>query len=163
LIEWLEKQVRKAGVKIVTDRLADVETILAIKPQRIVIATGSHQRRPDDFIGEGLAARDWNAQSNRGRLDGTAVLFDMDHSAATYGVAEGLAQRYSRLFILTPGTQIARNVNYCSAIGVYRRLYEANVEILLAAEPVKLSNNVLTWRNVFTDRLREIGGVALFV
>ena len=81
---------------------------------------------------------------------GTAVLFDMDHSAATYGVADGLAQQYDRVFLLTPRTQIARNVNYCSAIGVYRRLYEAKVEIVLATEPVTLKSNVLTWRNVFT-------------
>jgi hypothetical protein len=96
-------------------------------------------------------------------VDGSAVLFDMDHSPATYGVADALAQRFSRLFLLTPRTQIARNVNYCSAIGVHRRLHEANVEIVLAAEPVKLSSNVLTWRNVFAGRLREIDDVALFV
>ena len=164
LIAWLEKQARKSGVKIEAGQMADVKAILAIKPERVIVATGSHQRRPDDFTGEGgLSARDWNAQSGSDRLDGTAVLFDMDHSAATYGVADGLAQRYSRLFLLTPRTQIARNVNYCSAIGVYRRLYEANVEIVLAAEPVKLGNSLLTWRNVFTGRLREIDDVALFV
>jgi hypothetical protein len=163
LIAWLEKQARKAGVKIEAGQMADVKAVLAIKPETIIIATGSHQRRPDDFTGEGLSARDWKAQSDRDHMDGTAVLFDMDHSAATYGVADGLAQRYSRLFLLTPRTQIARNVNYCSAIGVYRRLYEANVEIVMAAEPVKFGGNLLTWRNIFTGRLREIENVALFV
>ena len=90
--------------------MADVNAILAIKPEKVIVATGSHQRRPDDFTGEGLSARDWKAQSGRDRLEGTAVLFDMDHSAATYGVADALAQRYGRLFLLTPRTQIARNV-----------------------------------------------------
>jgi hypothetical protein len=127
------------------------------------VATGSHQRRPDNFRGEGIAARDWNPQSAKDRLKGTAVLFDMDHSAATYGVADGLAQRYSRVLLLTPRTQIARNVNYCSAIGVYRRLYEAKVEIVLAAEPVALTNSVLAWRNAFTGQAGEIDDVALFV
>ncbi len=42
-------------------------------------------------------------------------------------------------------------------------LYEADVQIVLATEPVKLSSNVLTWRNVFTRRLGEIDDVALFV
>jgi 2,4-dienoyl-CoA reductase-like NADH-dependent reductase (Old Yellow Enzyme family) len=163
LIAWLEKQARKSGVRIEAGQVADVNTILAIKPEGIIVATGSHQRRPDDFTGEGLSARDWNAQSGEKSLEGTAVLFDMDHSAATYGVADALTQRYSRLFLLTPRTQIARNVNYCSAIGVHRRLHEANVDIVLAAEPVKLSNNILTWRNVFTSQLREIDDVALFV
>jgi dimethylglycine catabolism A len=163
LIAWLEKQARKSGVRIEAGQMADVNAILAIKPERVIVATGSHQRRPENFTGEGLSARDWNAQSTTERLKGTAVLFDMDHSAATYGVADALAQRYGRLFLLTPRTQIARNVNYCSAIGVHRRLHEANVEIVLGAEPVKLSSSVLTWRNVFTGRLREIDDVVLFV
>ena len=163
LIAWLERQARKAGVKIEAGQTADVKTILGIKPERVIVATGSHQRRPDGFTGGGIAARDWHPQFAKGPFKGTAVLFDMDHSAATYGVADGLAQQYDRLFLLTPRTQIARNVNYCSAIGVYRRLYEANVQIVLAAEPVKLSSNVLTWRNVFTGRLVEIDDVALFV
>ena len=62
----------------------------------------------------------------------------MDHSAATYAVADALAQRYEKLVLLTPRTQIARNVNYCSAIGIHRRLYQADAEIVVAAEPVPL-------------------------
>jgi 2,4-dienoyl-CoA reductase-like NADH-dependent reductase (Old Yellow Enzyme family) len=163
LIGWLERQAHKAGVKIEAGQTADLDGVLAIKPERVIVATGSHQRRPDNFTGEGIAARDWNPQSAKGRLKGTAVLFDMDHSAATYGVADGLAERYSRVLLLTPRTQIARNVNYCSAIGVYRRLYEAKVEIVLAAEPVTLTNSVLAWRNVFTGQAGEVDDVALFV
>ena len=59
-----------------------------------------------------------------------------------------------KLVLLTPRTQLARNVNYCSAIGVHRRLYEANAEIVMAAEPVALRDGVLTWRNVFTGGRR---------
>jgi dimethylglycine catabolism A len=163
LIAWMERRARKAQVKIEAGLMADAKAVLAIKPASVIVATGSHQRRPDDFIGDGLSVRDWLGQSNGSGFGGTAVLFDMDHSAATYGVADALAQRYRRLFLLTPRTQIARNVNYCSAIGVHRRLYEANVEIVLAAAPVTLSGKVFTWRNVFTGRLREINDVELFV
>jgi 2,4-dienoyl-CoA reductase-like NADH-dependent reductase (Old Yellow Enzyme family) len=163
LIGWLERQAHKAGVRIEAGQTADLDGVLAIKPERVIVATGSHQRRPDNFTGEGIAARDWNPQSAKRRLKGTAVLFDMDHSAATYGVADGLAEGYSRVLLLTPRTQIARNVNYCSAIGVYRRLYEAKVEIVLAAEPVTLTNSVLAWRNVFTGQAGEVDDVALFV
>ena len=78
-------------------------------------------------------------------------------------MADALAARYERFVLLTPRTQITRNVNYCSAIGVYRRLYEANAEIILAAEPVELRNGALTWRNVFTGRTQEIANVELFL
>ena len=92
-----------------------------------------------------------------------AVLFDMDHSAATYAVADALARDYRRLVLLTPRQQIARNVNYCSAIGIHRRLYEADAEIILSGEPVSLRDGVLTWSNVFTGQTRDIENVATFV
>ena len=91
------------------------------------------------------------------------MLFDMDHSAATYAVADALADRYEKLVLLTPRTQIARNVNYCSAIGIHRRLYQADAEIIVAAEPVSFQDGVLTWRNVFTGRVREIADVGVFL
>ena len=127
------------------------------------MATGAHQRRPNDFIGDGVSARDWEARSDSGRVDATAVLFDMDHSAATYAVADALARDYRRLVLLTPRQQIARNVNYCSAIGIHRRLYEANAEIVLSAEPVSVSGGRLTWRNVFTGRTQDLDDVGVFV
>jgi hypothetical protein len=65
--------------------------------------------------------------------------------------------------LLTPRTYIARNVNYCSAIGVHRRLYQADTEIILAAEPTLFKGGVLTWRNVFTGRARDIPNVSLLL
>jgi hypothetical protein len=110
-----------------------------------------------------MSARDWAAARVNENSGDTAVLFDMDHSAGTYAVADALAAKYRRLALLTPRTQLARNVNYCSAIGVHRRLYQAGVEIEFAAEPVSLKGGVLTWRNVFTGRTREVPQVDLFV
>ena len=54
-------------------------------------------------------------------------------------------------------------MNYCSALGVHRRLYRANAEIVMAAEPVSLLDGILTWRNVFTGQHQEIPDVALFL
>jgi 2,4-dienoyl-CoA reductase-like NADH-dependent reductase (Old Yellow Enzyme family)/thioredoxin reductase len=163
VIAWMERRARGAGVKTELGRAATVGDILAIKPDSVVVATGAHQRRPNDFIGGGVSARDWKASSNSGRVEATAVLFDMDHSAATYAVADALARDYRRLVLLTPRQQIARNVNYCSAIGIHRRLYEANAEIVLSAEPVSFRGGRLTWRNVFTGRTQDLDDVGVFV
>ncbi|MFL5070976.1 MAG: FAD-dependent oxidoreductase [Xanthobacteraceae bacterium] len=162
VIAWMERQLRQAGAKVELGQVANVGDIRALNPEHVILATGSHQRPPDDFVGEGFGAREWPAGAN-GRGGATAVLFDMDHSAATYAVADALAQAYRQLILLTPRTQIARNVNYCSAIGVHRRLYEANATIVMAAEPVSLRNGILVWRNVFTGREQEIRDVALFL
>ena len=163
VLSWMERQLRDAGAKTELGEKATPEMILALKPDSVIVATGSHLRAPENFAGDGQCARDWDGHLRLGRSHGVAVLFDMDHSAATYAVADALARRYEKLVLLTPRTQLARNVNYCSAIGVYRRLYDADAEIVLAAEPSTLRNGVLTWRNIFTGRTHDIENVDLFL
>jgi hypothetical protein len=162
VLSWMQHQLRHSLAKIELGEVAKLQDILAVKPAAVILATGSNSRSLAGFDG-GASVRDWDAQRTEVRSDGIAVLFDMDHSAATYAVADALAARYRKLVLLTPRPQIARNVNYCSAIGVHRRLYEADAEIIVAAEPIFLAGGVLRWRNVFTGRVRDIDNVALFL
>jgi thioredoxin reductase len=160
LLAWMERKAREAGVKLELGRRASAADVLALRPERVILATGSQPRRPEGFEGEGISVRDWRGDAP---ASGTAVLFDMDHGAATYAVADALAQRYTRVVLLTPRTQLARNVNYCSALGIYRRLYEADVEIVLAAQPVRLAGGSFQYENVFTKRRFGIPDVKLFL
>ena len=162
LLFWMERQLHEAPAKIERGRIATVDSLLALKPETVILACGSSLRAPQGIAG-GASVRDWEGYRLSARSRRTAVLFDMDHSGATYAVADALADRYAKLVLLTPRTQIARNVNYCSAIGVHRRLYQGDAEIVLAAEPVSLQSGVLTWRNVFTGRVRDIPNVGLFL
>ena len=56
--------------------------------------------------------------------------------------------------------EIARNVNYCSAIGVHRRLHQAGVEILPAHDLTDYRDGTVTLRNVFTEDARVIDDIA---
>jgi dimethylglycine catabolism A len=162
VLSWMERQLHQAGAKIELGRMATPDDVLALKPEIVILATGAILRPLENFEG-GSSVRDWDGHLLHVRSDRTAVLFDMDHSAATYAVADALADSYEKLVLLTPRTHIARNVNYCSAIGVHRRLYHANAEIIMAAEPTSLQGGILTWRNVFTGQVRDIANVGLFL
>jgi hypothetical protein len=158
----MEQELRATSAKVERGGLATLADVLALKPEAVILATGS-DLRPLKSIAGGVGARDWHGYRGTDRAAGTAVLFDMDHSAATYAVADALANRYEKLVLLTPRTDIARQVNYCSRIGIHRRLYQAEAEILVAAEPIAFKNGALTWRNVFSGQVREISGVALLL
>jgi 2,4-dienoyl-CoA reductase-like NADH-dependent reductase (Old Yellow Enzyme family) len=162
VLSWMERGLRDAGAKIELGHTATPADVLAFDPEVVILATGSHPR-PVEGIAGGSSVRDWDGYGHASRRDGTAVLLDMDHGTATYAAADALAARYERLVLLTPRTQIARNVNYCSAIGVHRRLYHAGDDIIVAAEPVSFQDGVLAWRNVFSGRVREILNVAAFL
>jgi len=161
VLAWMERQLRNVAPKIELGRVATSDDVLALDPETVILATGSNLR-PLKGVKGGLSARDLGDQL-KAHSDKTAVLFDMDHSAATYAVADALADLYAKLVLLTPRTQIARNVNYCSAIGIHRRLYQADADIILASEPASFRDGVLSWRNVFTGRQRDIPNVGMFV
>jgi dimethylglycine catabolism A len=162
LLSWMERQLRDAGAKIELGKRVAPDDVLTRNPDIVILATGSSLAPPLNAE-DGSSVRDWDGHRGNVRSAGTAVLFDMDHGAATYAVADALADRYGKLVIITPRTQIARNVNYCSAIGIHRRLYQADAEIIVAAEPISFQNGVLAWRNVFTGRPRTIADVGLFL
>ena len=164
LVAWMERQAKAAGVKT---ELGHAATAADVRADQARQRDRRHRLAPASAR---QFFRRWRRAPAIGRpartarrKDATAVLFDMDHTAATYAVADALAKQYRRLVLLTPRQQLARNVNYCSAIGVHRRLYEANAEIVLSAEPVSLQSGVLVWRNVFTGRLQQIDDVGVFI
>ena len=159
---------RHHGVELVLGETAVADTVLAQGPDVVIVATGARMREPENVAIHGhqaLSAHAFAAAWNPGaaRRDTTAVLYDHDHTAGTYAVAEALALSHQRLVLITPRTQIAQAVNYCSALGVHRRLHGLGVEIVTASEPVSWRAGVLTLVNVFSQREREIRGVETFV
>jgi len=167
VIEHQRGLAQQHGVELRLGAPAGVDEVLALGPDAVVIATGSSLRAPQDVAmdAEPVSARDfaarWDPDTPRG--DATAVLYDHDHTAATYAVAEALAASHARLVLITPRTGIAQAVNYCSALGIHRRLYGLDVDIALASEPLAWRDGVVTIANVFSARERRIDDVATFV
>ncbi len=156
------------GVELALGARASHEDVLAHAPDVVVLATGSTMRAPDGLAARGT--RPVSAHAFAAAWDGagapagaTAVLYDHDHTAATYAVADALAATHAHTVLVTPRTQIAQAVNYCSALGIHRRLHTAGVEILTACEPLSWRGGTVTVSNVFSGRRRDIEGVRTFV
>ena len=155
----IEHQLRMAerhGVRFTPGTSADGETVRALAPDAVVLASGAKMRRPRWAWSNSLLAI--SAVELAGRLGTpaapsgrTAVLFDHDHTAPTYAVAQALADTHEQVVLLTPRTGIAQAVNYCSALGVHRRLHCLDVEIVTATEPVEIrEDGEVRCRNVFS-------------
>jgi 2,4-dienoyl-CoA reductase-like NADH-dependent reductase (Old Yellow Enzyme family) len=161
-----ERLCQRHGVEFRLGRAAEAADIKALAPAALVLATGSRPSPPALALGEGakmLSARDYVAAADEGARGGTVLLFDHDHTAFTYGTADLLAMRFEKVVLVTPRPGIAQGVNYCSAIGVHRRLYEAEVEIVVATRPLAYDGDKVVLENVYTGARREIGGVELLV
>ena len=155
----IEHQIRMAerhGVRLVLGTRADEAAVRELAPDAVVVASGATMRRPRWAWSNSVlvistvefAERRGTPAAPSGR---TAVLFDHDHTASTYAVAEALAESHEEVVLLTPRTQIAQAVNYCSALGVHRRLHGLEVEMVTATEPVEIrEDGEVHCRNVFS-------------
>jgi hypothetical protein len=167
LVDWLVRRCERHGVELRLGCAADAAAIEREAPEAVLLATGARLRKPLDLRRFGGAALDlrafarrWPRDAPRGRL---AVLYDHDHGAPTYAAACALADTHERVVLVTPRTAIAQGVNYCSAIGIHRRLMERAVDIRIATEPCRLEGRTLRLRNVLTGRESPIEGVDTFL
>ena len=156
VIEYQLRMAERHGVRLILGQHADETAVRALAPDALVVASGAKMRRPRWAWSNSmlvistaeLAERLETPATPSGR---TAVLFDHDHTAPTYAVAEALADSHEHVVLLTPRTQIAQAVNYCSALGVHRRLHGLEVEIVTATEPVEIRDDgTVRCRNVFS-------------
>jgi 2,4-dienoyl-CoA reductase-like NADH-dependent reductase (Old Yellow Enzyme family) len=167
VFEFQLARARGAGVRLEKGPPATAAQIAGLRPDAVVLATGSKMRRPATLAADSPAGTDaWTLAAELGtapaRRPGTAVLFDHDHGAGVYALADLLAATYDRLVLITPRTQLGRNVAYVGLLGVYRRLYRAKVEIVVAAVPQRFAARRIVHANAFTGEERTIEDVALF-
>ena len=164
LIAYQTHMAERHGVHVNLGRKAGVGDVLALDPDAIILATGAGLRRPMNLVAEADPVTDGIVyiRENAGRdvnRGGTAVLFDQEHGPATYGLADLLARQFDKLILITPRPGIGQNVNYCSAIGVYRRLHRAGVDILPSHDLIDYRRGAVVCSNVFTEQEKTLGGI----
>jgi len=162
----------RAGVKFELNHQASLDDVLALNPEVVVLATGSHMSwpsfLPEEYEDEGIFL---DLRTLMGTLlgrsikqPGTAVIYDHDHTAMTYAAAEFLNDQFDRVIILTPRERIASDESLVNRQGIYRRLYKKRIEIITSCEPQGSSNfedGRLTYANVFTGDEFVIEDIAL--
>jgi 2,4-dienoyl-CoA reductase-like NADH-dependent reductase (Old Yellow Enzyme family)/thioredoxin reductase len=163
----------RAGVRYEYGVMASVEDVLSLQPDTVVLAAGATQAwptmLPEEWRDEGIVS-DIRATSEMllggfPRQPGTALIFDADHSAGTYAAAELMTQIFDRVVIGTPRPQIGADEALVVAQGIDRRMAMLGVEIVPLVEPSgdsALIDGVVTLRNVYSGRTRDVEDVALF-
>lgn len=164
IIDHQARQVERHQVALHLGRHANVEDLHAFDAEAVILATGAAPRPPElDAAADAplISGRDYMASGGlaSGLGGGTVMLIDQDQTAATYGLADQLAQDFEKLIIVTPRPHFAQAVNYCSAIGVYRRLYQANVELVPAMRATAFRDGEVTLENAYGGPGRQLGGI----
>ena len=162
--QYQYQQAQHYGVEFILGQTAEHSDIIECQPDTVLIATGGSPRAPSLTTDHAIFS--WREKvveltADSSARAGTAVLFDMDHTDPTYAFADLLALRYEKAVIITPRIQLARAAPYTNAIGIYRRLLQANAEIITTAQLVNYADGVVTYANVFSGKEAHINDVAL--
>lgn len=163
---------RRAGAELALGRRATAADIIALRPDTVILATGSSMIAPD-WLPEDARAEGWvpdlrSAMEEVLRRDtrqpGTAVLFDADHTEGTYAAAEALRARFDHVVIVTPRDTIATDVAMTTRQGILRRMAEQRIEVLTLCEPrwnESCADGRLDIVNVYNGDVRTIAELAL--
>ena len=158
------QQSERYGVTLHLDQYIEAADLTVLLADIIILATGAHLRPPEEFTlvdGPLISGRDYLKGEGRNVISHykKAILIDQDQTAATYGLADQLAADFDELVIVTTRPHFAQSVNYCSSIGVYRRLYSAGVTLIPAVKPVHMASGTVILENVYGAPERVIENV----
>ena len=174
IYDYQQLAATRSGVQFRLGAEASLQDILDLRPDAVVLATGSTMTWP---VGlpvalqqAGLVADLRDAipalVSLRQRQKGTAVLYDMDQTEGTYAAAEFLRDRFERVVLLSPRETIAEEVVLVMRQRILRRFHERGIEVKTMVEPVWTDSmedeSRLQYRSVFGGPLHAIDDVAFF-
>lgn len=163
---------QKFGMKLEMGIEAELVHIQALRPDAVVLATGAtmswprfipeEYRDPTFFPDLRAVARDLVAKT--AHQGGTAVIFDMDHTAMTYAAAEMLKKRYDEVVIVTPRERLATDEPLVNRQGIYRRIYGKGIKVITCSTPVGvdgIEDGTITVRNIHSGETQIIENVTL--
>jgi 2,4-dienoyl-CoA reductase-like NADH-dependent reductase (Old Yellow Enzyme family) len=168
--QWLAA--RRAGVRFELGTRVGLAEILAVRPDVVVLATGSQmlwpRSLPVEWRDEGLIpdARQLAADLSviTQPQGGTALVFDMDHTEGIYSLLSRLVRLFDKVVIVTPRERVAVDVPLVSSLGIYRRLAQTGVQIIPLSElspESSLEEGTVRVRHVYTGAITEIHGVGV--
>ena len=162
---------KREGVTYIFDQEASVKDILALEPDRIILATGATMLVPE-FIPKGYA-QDGLVMDIRAIIssivkrtfkdDGRIVIYDRDHTEMTYAAAEFLSDRFSEVLIVTSRDRIASDCSLINRQKIYHRLHTKGVKIIANHEPINcesLDQGILAIRNIYNNCVEELSNIS---
>lgn len=162
IIRWFDMETKRLSV----DRRLGVEataaSILAEKPDIVVLATGGRsfmEQVPAWGVAEGLAVSSWDILEGKVPPAETVLVYDSISTHAGFGTADFIASRGSAVEMVTPDVKVADDVGGTTFPIFYRRLYGQGIiptpNFWLDRVYAEGNKKIAVLRNEYTDKLEE--------
>ena len=143
IYDWQLNACQKAGVVFELGSIANLEKIVAHKPDEVILATGAQMSvprcLPKSVLDEGLFTDIRHSlqaiRVAKSKQTGCAVLLDMDQTEGTYAAAFLLTEKFSKVILITPREGVAQETPLVTRQKVQRALFEQHIEVRYLSEP----------------------------
>jgi len=165
IIDWRLEICKKLNVKIIYNCLASSENILSEKPDVIIIATGGVPNTAILEQGSDLVSSTWDIISGNVGIQDDVILYDDNGSYPGLQAAEIIANKGSKLEIISPERFFSPEVGGMNYVPYAKNFIEKNVKITISKriKGIKKRDNrlVLTINSDYSDKIetKEISQV----
>ena len=121
----------RAGVTVMLEATADIATIKALKPDAVVIATGSTPRVPHDVVGldQSHVVQGWDVLRGKAQTGKRVALISQEDYYETPCIAEYLAAQGKEVMVFHKSVQLGFEIARYSVGMVLKRMEEFNVTV----------------------------------
>jgi mycofactocin system FadH/OYE family oxidoreductase 2 len=147
---WQEGELRRHDVEVRLGTEASPETVLAERPDVVIVATGARPFRPElpGFDGPNVLTS-WEilAGAPAGRR---ALIVDEEGAETGTSVADFLAERGHEAEIVTPLRHVGAALGDTTYPAVYQRLFRAGVRMTPHVRPIAFHDGLVRLQNVYS-------------
>ena len=131
IVDWRISELARLGVDVCYDTIADAQTVAALQPDVVIVATGGLPQNPDVESGGELMISAWDVVGGDASPTGDVILFDDDGTHSAMTTAEILARSGARLELVTPERTVGVDVGGLNMVPYARALNETDTRITL--------------------------------
>jgi thioredoxin reductase len=157
---WLERQCRKLGVDMRPSTRGTVESVLAERPDVVIVATGSEPHRPDvpgAAFGNVLSERE--VLLGRPVAGQRVVVVDDSHDQEALSTAEHLADQGRLVEVVSRGLYVGADIDMSTLPPLYARLLEKGVALTPNMRLRSIEEDAVVLENVWSHQTGRIGEV----
>jgi 2,4-dienoyl-CoA reductase-like NADH-dependent reductase (Old Yellow Enzyme family) len=162
IADYYRRELARLGVDVRLQTAATVESVMAERPDAVVVALGSRPGTPDVAL-EGGRAESADAILAGLRPGGQVLVFDDDGRFRGPGAALLLARAGARVEIVTSGLHVGVRLDPSNLPPFYRHLLLAGIVLTPHHELLGASQGSVRLRNVFSGEVVERRGVDTLV
>jgi NADPH-dependent 2,4-dienoyl-CoA reductase/sulfur reductase-like enzyme len=126
IVRWFDLELKRLQVDVRLNTAADAHSILAEKPDIVVMASGGRPgitENPDWGFDDRLAVSSWDVLSGQIPVKPNVLVYDVMGQHAGTGTADFASNKGARVEIVTPEPKVADDVGGTTFPIFYRRMY----------------------------------------